>query len=61
MAMIAIDRQEIVTRQIAVEDADAVAELSGQLGYETSAPKVRERIVHLLTLAGDRVALFACV
>lgn len=61
MAMIAIDRQEIVTRRITAEDADAVAELSGQLGYETSAPKVRERIIDLLTLGGDHVALVACV
>jgi GNAT superfamily N-acetyltransferase len=61
MAMIAIDGQEIVTREIAVEDAEAVAELSGQLGYESSAQQMRERIAGLLPLRQDHIALVACV
>lgn len=61
MAMIAIDGQEVITREIAVEDAEAVAELSGQLGYETSPQKVRERIVNMLPLERDHLALVAVV
>jgi GNAT superfamily N-acetyltransferase len=61
MAMIAIDGQEVITREIAVEDAEAVAELSGQLGYEASATQMRERIAKILPLTKDYLALVACV
>jgi GNAT superfamily N-acetyltransferase len=59
--MIAIDGQEVITRTIAVEDAEAVAELSVQLGYEVSAQKMRERIANMLPLDRDRLALVAVV
>jgi GNAT superfamily N-acetyltransferase len=61
MAMIAIDGQEVITREIAVEDAEAVAELSGQLGYETSATQMRERIAKMLPHTTDYLVLVACV
>lgn len=61
MAMIAIDGQQVVTRAIAVEDAEAVAELSGQLGYETSSTKMTDRISSILPLRDDHLALVACV
>jgi GNAT superfamily N-acetyltransferase len=61
MAMIAIDGQEIVTRPIAIEDAEAVAALSGQLGYEVSAETMRERIARLLPLPANHLALVATV
>jgi GNAT superfamily N-acetyltransferase len=61
MAMIAIDGQEVITREIAMEDAEAVAELSGQLGYETSTQKVKERIATMLPLEKDHLALVAVV
>jgi len=59
--MIAIDGQEVVTRVIALEDAEAVAELTCQLGYETSATKMGERIASILPLAEDHLVLVACV
>jgi predicted N-acetyltransferase YhbS len=41
------------------EDANAVAELSVQLGYEASPTEIKERIVGLLSHT-DQVALVAC-
>lgn len=61
MAMIAIDGQEIITRPITIGDAEAIAELSGQLGYETSARTMKERIARMLPLAADHLALVATV
>ena len=61
MAMIAIDGKEVVTRVIAIEDAHAVAELSGQLGYDTCATRIADRIASILPLSDDHMALVACV
>ena len=48
-------------RTIAREDAAAIAELSVQLGYETSPAEVEERITALLSNVENQVALVACV
>jgi predicted N-acetyltransferase YhbS len=48
-------------RVIAREDAAAVAELSGQLGYEASATEAAERIAVLLACAESQVAFVACL
>jgi predicted N-acetyltransferase YhbS len=48
-------------RTIAREDAAAIAELSVQLGYETSPAEVEERITALLSNGENQVALVACV
>jgi GNAT superfamily N-acetyltransferase len=61
MAMIAIDGKEVITRAIALDDAPAVAELSGQLGYEASVTQMSERIASILPLTDDHLALVACV
>lgn len=61
MAMIAIDGQEIVTRAIVVEDAEAVANLSCQLGYEATTTEMTARIAGILPLTEDHLALVACV
>jgi len=61
MAMIAIDGQEVTTRAIAPEDAEAVAALSCQLGYEASSLVMKERIAQALPLPEDHLVLVACV
>jgi GNAT superfamily N-acetyltransferase len=47
-------------RRLTVADAEAAAELSGQLGYSCSAEDLRERIEEL-SRAGDRVAFAAVI
>ncbi len=48
-------------RLIAPEDAAAVAELTGQLGYPASEAEITERIKALLTRAEDQVGFVACL
>lgn len=60
MATIATDAHKIAIRTIAQEDAEEVAKLSGQLGYETSAPEMRQRIEVMLPLSESHLALVAC-
>src|SRR5438270_11380779 len=47
-------------RRLTVDDAEAAAELSGQLGYSCSAKDLRDRIDEL-SRAADRVAFAAVV
>ena len=47
-------------RRLTVDDADAAAELSSQLGYPCSAEDLRERIEEL-SRAADRVAFAAVI
>lgn len=64
MAMTAIspiDQHDPVVRQIAPEDAGAVAELSGQLGYETSTREMKDRIEKMLPLEDGHLVLVACL
>lgn len=61
MAMIAIDGKEVITRAIALDDAPAIAELSGQLGYEASKTQMSDRIASILPLTNNHLALVACV
>lgn len=49
---------DVVVRRLAVEDAAAVAELSGQLGYPGTAEETRKRI-DTMTRSEDRVAFAA--
>jgi GNAT superfamily N-acetyltransferase len=51
----------VTVRLIAPEDAMAVAELSGQLGYEASVETISERIARLSSCADRQVAFVACV
>lgn len=53
--------QVLSVRAISHGDASAVAELSGQLGYEASAKDVAERIQSLLACAERQVAYVACL
>jgi GNAT superfamily N-acetyltransferase len=53
-----LDRNQVLIRQLAAEDAVAVAELSGQLGYPESAERLRTRI-ETMAQSEDRVAFAA--
>ena len=48
----------LVVRRLALDDADAVAELSGQLGYPNSSDSTRKRLAGILCCA-DAVAFAA--
>lgn len=50
-----------LVRVISREDAVAVAELSGQLGYEVSPDMVAEQVESLSSRTGNQVAFVACV
>jgi GNAT superfamily N-acetyltransferase len=50
----------LLVRAIDLEDAAAVAELSGQLGYEASVAETRERIQFLLAHRETQTAFVAC-
>ena len=60
MGTIATEGQEIVVREILPTDAEAVAELSGQLGYAATASEMKDRIEAMLPLEGDHLVLVAC-
>ncbi|MEO6911669.1 MAG: GNAT family N-acetyltransferase [Edaphobacter sp.] len=51
----------LIVREIEREDADAVAELSGQLGYEASAETIKERIAQLPSHKERQVVFVACL
>jgi GNAT superfamily N-acetyltransferase len=51
----------LTVRPIRLEDAAAVAELSGQLGYQASTKELMERIGALLPLPTNHIVLVACL
>lgn len=51
----------LVVRGISPEDAPAVAELSGQLGYEVSVDSVSARIARLSSSTDRQIAFVACL
>lgn len=51
--------RSLIVRFIAPEDAKAVAELSGQLGYEASAEAISARIARLSANSGSQIAFVA--
>jgi GNAT superfamily N-acetyltransferase len=53
--------QSLLVRNIGLEDAVAVAELCGQLGYPASALEIAERIKALLKRTEDQVAFVGCL
>jgi GNAT superfamily N-acetyltransferase len=54
------NRTVVSIRRLSVDDAEAAAELSGELGYPCPAEDLRERIAELSRTA-DRVALAAVI
>jgi GNAT superfamily N-acetyltransferase len=61
MVTIGTEGSCLLVRPIAHEDAAAVAELCGQLGYTVSVAAVEEQIERLAGCAESQVALVACV
>ena len=51
---------EITIRRVRPEDAEAVAELNGQLGYPATADEVRERIAALASCEANQAVFVAC-
>ena len=49
----------IAMREIGLDDAEAVARLSGELGYPATADEMKRRILHLQS-ARDHVVFVAC-
>jgi GNAT superfamily N-acetyltransferase len=56
-----IDAWELSIRRVMLEDAEAVAELNGQLGYPASADDVRRRITTVEACAASQAVFVACV
>jgi GNAT superfamily N-acetyltransferase len=61
MAATVIDARELTIRRVMLEDAEAVGELNGQLGYPASAEDVRQRITAIEACAGGQAVFVACV
>jgi GNAT superfamily N-acetyltransferase len=59
MSDLSMNAPSLVVRPITCEDASAVAELCGQLGYEVSVEAIDDRIARLSSSAGGRVAFVA--
>jgi predicted N-acetyltransferase YhbS len=55
------DNELISVRPISPQDAEAAAELSGQLGYKASAETMRNRIEKLLCNGKSQAAFVACI
>jgi GNAT superfamily N-acetyltransferase len=55
------DNELISVRPISSEDAEAAAELSGQLGYKSSSESMRGRIEKLLCSGSSQAAFVACL
>jgi GNAT superfamily N-acetyltransferase len=55
------DNKAISVRPISPQDAEAAAELSGQLGYKNSAATMRNRIEKLLCNSKSQAAFVACI
>lgn len=60
MATTVTDTGKFELREIAPEDAAAVAELSDQLGYPASTDRMRERIEAMLPVREDHLVQVAC-
>jgi GNAT superfamily N-acetyltransferase len=55
------DNKLISVRPISPQDAEAAAELSGQLGYKASTETIRNRIGKLLCNSKSQAAFVACL
>jgi GNAT superfamily N-acetyltransferase len=56
-----INASSLIVRPMAREDAGAVVELCGQLGYEVSIEAICERIAQLSSCPEKQIAFVACV
>jgi len=55
------DAQELTIRRVMLEDAEAVAELNGQLGYPASVDEVQQRIAAIEACPASQAVFVACV
>lgn len=60
MATTGIETPPLTVRPITLADAGAIAELSGQLGYQASTAEMIERISGILSLREGHLAAVAC-
>jgi GNAT superfamily N-acetyltransferase len=60
MATTAIEKHALTVRALTLADAGAIAELSGQLGYQASATEMVERIRGILSVREGHLAIVAC-
>jgi GNAT superfamily N-acetyltransferase len=51
----------LVVRPVLVEDAEAISELSAQLGYEASSEAISQRIRQIASHTGSHAAFVACL
>jgi GNAT superfamily N-acetyltransferase len=61
MATTETNVRTLTIRKIVLDDAATVAELSGQLGYQTSANEMAERIRSITPLPDGHIVLAACL
>jgi GNAT superfamily N-acetyltransferase len=62
MAMTVTDAaSDLTIRPVQVHDAEAVARLSGQLGYPATADEIQQRIVALVSTAAGQAVFVACM
>jgi GNAT superfamily N-acetyltransferase len=60
MATIETEEQGIEVRSIELNDAPAISQLCGQLGYDAAENEVRQRVGRMLPLREDHLVLVAC-
>src|SRR5665213_376837 len=51
----------LIVRPVALEDAQAILELSAQLGYETSSEAISQRLGQMPSYAGGHATFVACL
>ncbi|WP_216846398.1 GNAT family N-acetyltransferase [Granulicella sp. L56] len=51
----------LIVRPVLLEDAQAISELSAQLGYDVSSEAISQRIVQLSSHIGSHAAFVACL
>ena len=56
-----IEREPLVIRQIGPQDAAAVAQLNGELGYPATAADVAQRIAALQSVGAKQAVFVACM
>jgi predicted N-acetyltransferase YhbS len=61
MGTIGIESQALTIRRATPDDAEAVAELNGQLGYPATAAEIRVRIVALASCEASQTVFVACL
>jgi len=61
MEAIVIEELSVVVRRVQMDDAEEIAKLSGQLGYEASTEEISERIEKLSGCGESQAVFVACL